>query len=211
MLGILIGASIGYGLWHDHQIVKNHVPYIPAPYVAPKVAKINLTVEQEKYLKIAYKEGLAVGFAEEVQALVCIESRAGEYGKHKYGIVSKHDRNKSFGRQSYGPTQFQLKTARSVIRDHPSLGFFPTDEHLLVALMTDMEFAIKITAVHYADLARKYGKFNGFLAYNKGPAGMKNGKDPMRYISQAKRYMATIVKPFNKGEYSVDKGPSSLN
>jgi hypothetical protein len=134
--------------------------------------------------KIVWAEGETIGYPETLLAIATIETKLGSYKKTDYGIVG--DTYAVFGDRSYGLCQVKLQTARFVLRTHPELGTFKTDEHLLVALITDNEFNAKVGARYYQMMLNRFGSWRqALIAYNAGPANAEKWRDPLNYADRA--------------------------
>lgn len=149
--------------------------------------------------KIVWAEGEAIGYPETLLAIATIETKLGSYKKTDYGIVG--DTYAVFGDRSYGLCQVKLQTARFVLRKHPELGTFKTDEHLLVALITDNEFNAKVGAKYYRMMLDRFGNWRqALIAYNAGPGNAKKWRDPLNYADRALK----VIKR-NRGNGTVTK------
>lgn len=145
-------------------------------------AEWNLNSDSE-IARIIWAEGVAIGYPETLLAIATIETKLGSYKKTDYGIVG--DTYAVFGDRSYGLCQVKLQTARYVLRKYPELGTFKTDEHLLVALITDNEFNAKVGARYYRMMVDRFGNWRqALIAYNAGPGNAKKWRDPLSYADR---------------------------
>lgn len=160
-----------------------------------------LTEEQRQLMSVAFEEGVQFTFPETVQAILLQETSAGINGP-------VGDLDKSVGKRSYCHMQLEVGTARDMIV-RLKLGEFKTDEELIAKLLTDDRFCIMIGA-RYFEWLLNY--FNGdyrmaVLAYNRGPGGAQDGKDPMDYVSGVLEHIKTHVRPFNAAYGNVVPKP----
>lgn len=138
---------------------------------------------QNEIYRIAYEEGLKVGHPETMVAIAFLETRGGTYKSTPQGVVG--DGFARFGQRSYGVMQVRIQTARDVLKRNPQLGTFPTDEHLLVALLTDSVFNIRVAALYFQMQIKRFGHWRtALVAYSAGPQNAKIGRDPMNYADQ---------------------------
>ena len=140
-------------------------------------------MSQDEIYRIAYEEGLKVGHPETMVAIAFLETRGGAYKSTPHGVVG--DGFARFGQRSYGVMQIRLQTAREVLRRNPQLGTFPTDEHLLVALLTDSVFNIRVAALYFQMQIKHFRHWRtALVAYGAGPQNAKIGRDPLNYADQ---------------------------
>lgn len=148
---------------------------------------------QRKILLTATIEGHRVGWPETVQAIAIQETHAGTYKWTRYGIVG--DRGAGFGQKSYGVMQVKIETAKDVLKRYPYLGSFETDEHLMVALLTDDEFNIRIAAHYFKMLYERFGDWRkAVTSYNAGPSNGAIGRDPNGYTDKIWRIIKDQVR-----------------
>lgn len=149
---------------------------LPTAWAAPGMSP-------EDIYRIAYEEGLKVGHPETLVAIAFLETRGGSYQATPHGVVG--DGFARFGRRAYGVMQIRIQTAREVLKRNPELGIFPTDEHLLVALLTDSVFNIRVAALYFQMQIKRFGHWRSALvAYGAGPQNAKIGRDPLNYADQ---------------------------
>lgn len=158
-----------------------------------KVAlKTRFTPDQERLLRIAYEEGEAIGWPETVQAILLQETTAGLNGPIG-------DLDRGFGRRSYCHMQIKLNAAKDVLRHYDDLGSFATDEELLVKLLTDDRFCIRMGARYFAIMTKLTQTWSeAVLAYNRGPTGAKSGKDPVNYLPGIREKIHTVIRPYQE-------------
>jgi hypothetical protein len=156
-----------------------------------------LTGEQVKLLNLAHHIGIEEDGEEHaamLQAIMMQESHAGNYGR--IGDV-----NADVGKRSYGVMQVKLITAYDVLKNYPEMGSFKTEESLIVKLVTDDAFNIRIASKHLMML-RKHTKRDAqaVMAYNTGlnKAMAHWYPEKFRYVRKVKRYLVHVVAPFNK-------------
>jgi hypothetical protein len=114
--------------------------------------------------------------------------------------------------KSLGPMQVQRETARFVgSTKYPDIFWrqfgtlTPTDEELTIALLTDLEFNIEIGCNYFHYLLVRYnGNWRkAILAYNRGPGGVEDGRDPNNYLSRVLGWMDTIARDVQKQNYTI--------
>lgn len=160
--------------------------------------KLDSSIEIPKsttILLIAYEEGKKINFPETIQAIVLQESSA---GKNLIGDISN-----GFGKRSYGVMQLKLGTAKYVLRhffkDH---FYFKTDEELLIKLVTDPVFNIKIGTQYFKMIYDNINVSNKNLRWVKSVArynaGHNTNLNNFQYVNKIKKRISTEVKPFNK-------------
>lgn len=164
-----------------------------------------LTQMQKHVLKNAYKYGSQIHFrnqtyGETLASIVYQESKAGAKTYQRNGLIVG-DRTRRGHFKSLGPMQVQLPAARDVERWYPSIfhGYFgsysPTDEELIVALLTDIDFNIQIGAAYFKKMIHiKKNWSQAILAYNRG--AYNDGTDPNQYVRKVKMWRLKIIKPF---------------
>lgn len=161
------------------------------------VTKSWLSPAQVELLKLAYDIGYADGGkqqAELMQALLLQESMAGELGRigHMTAPV---------GKRSYGVMQVKVSAARDVIASHPEFGRFQSDEELIVRLMGDDEFNMRVASKFLGMLRRNTLSVDeALVAYNIGLEGSKTVAEPVnfKYVQSVHSNMQGVVKPFNR-------------
>ena len=156
-----------------------------------------LTEEQIKLLNLAHHIGMEEDGAEQaalLQAILMQESHAGNYGR----IGDVHA---DVGKRSYGVMQVKLITAYDVLKNYPEMGNFKTEEGLIIKLVTDDEFNIRIASRHLLML-RKHTQRDAqaIMAYNTGlnKAMAHWYPEKFRYVRKVDRYLRYVVRPFNK-------------
>ena len=153
--------------------------------------------EQYELLQQAYYIGLEDGdesFAATLQAILLQETIAGQLGRigHMTAPV---------GKRSYGVMQVKVSAARDVLRKHKDLGKFRADEELIVALMTDDEFNIRVASKFLKHLQSKTNTMaEALVAYNIGlRASRKIAKpDEFKYVRRTQGNLNEVVNHFNK-------------
>lgn len=176
--------------------------------------EINLSVEQQRVLLLAFKEGKRFGFERTMQSLAFAETIAGRY--------NIGDTDQKVGERAYGVAQIKLSTARQVLakhrgfRKHPKYGLLKYDEQLITALMSDEEFNIRVAAYHLHDLYLKFkkdGKSNkraldlAIKAYN---CGLNRICANDKYLERVRLFRNTLIKEFNKRVTAGEINPVNL-
>lgn len=155
------------------------------------VKPYKLNNKQDHLMQIAREEGTAIGWPETVQAILLKESTAGLNGP-----IGDHING--FGKRSYCHMQVKIPAARHVLANYDDLGTFKTDEELLVKLLTDDRFCIRVGARYFELMYQSTKSWSkAVLAYNRGLGGARKGVDPMNYVSGVKERIKTLVKPYN--------------
>lgn len=136
-----------------------------------------------------------------MQSIAWQETRSGRGERGKYGIVGDRTTSKGkirpLGEKSYGVCQVRLSSAKDVLRKFPDLGSFKTDEELLVALMTDDRFNIRIATYHFKLQLNMFSMYTdswrrAVLAYNVGCGRVKKSGfkfDPNKYLDSICLYV----------------------
>lgn len=151
-------------------------------------------------VKTIWAEGEKIGYPETMLAIATQETKLGTYKDTNYGIVG--DTKASFGDRSYGLCQVKLLTARAVLKRHPEFGKFTTNEHLLVALIGDDEFNVRIAAAYFKMMIDRFDNWRqAIVAYNAGPSNAIKGRDPQNYANK----IGKIIRQ-NRAHGFVDKG-----
>jgi len=156
-----------------------------------------LSPEQYKLLELAHEVGLEDGdeqFAETLQAVLLQETIAGQLGRigHMTAPV---------GKRSYGVMQVKVSAARDVLRKHTEMGRFHSDEELIVALMTDDEFNIRVASKFLKHLQENTKSVAASLvAYNIGLRASRKIVKPnqFKYVVRTQRNLDEVVKRFNE-------------
>lgn len=156
-----------------------------------------LTDEQTQLLHSAYEIGFEDGgheHAEILQAVLLQETIAGQLGRigHMTARV---------GKRSYGVMQVKVSAARDVLKKHKHFGRFRSDEELIVALMTDDEFNMRIASKFLIFLGQKTDSVEAALvAYNIGLRASRKINDPeyFKYVVRTKRNLKEVVQHFNQ-------------
>ena len=147
--------------------------------------------DQERLLNIAYEEGELIGYPETIQGILLQETIAGQLGR-------MGDYHLGFGKKSYGVMQIRLDTARDMVRRNPELGSYKSDEDLLIRLVTDDEFNIRVGARYFQILMQQHpnaaqGWSRAVSAYNCGShCGVTS------YATKVSSHIRSNVKPFNR-------------
>lgn len=164
----------------------------------------SLSSNQKLCIELAYKHGNRVTwkgekFGETVASILFQESKA-NFKKYQSNGVVVGDGLLNGRPKSLGPMQVQLATARDLERWYPVLfklkfgPYSPTDEELIIALLTDIEFNIQCGAAYFQYLLNLKQDYNkAILAYNRGPAGKG---DPNDYVNKVKRWRKSVVVPY---------------
>lgn len=164
----------------------------------PKAAAASMPSPEEIY-RIAYNEGLKIGHPETMVAIAYQETRGGRYKFTPHGVVG--DSFARFGNRSYGVMQVKISAAREVLRRHPGLGTFPTDEHLLVALLTDHVFNIRVASLYFQMQLQRFRHWRtALVAYSAGPQNARLGRDPQNYAEQISRTIADVLPRLGYGK-----------
>lgn len=156
-----------------------------------------LTDEQAVLMQTAYEIGLADGgpeHAELLQAVLLQETIAGQLGRigHMTAPV---------GKRSYGVMQVKVSAARDVLRQHKQFGRFRSDEELIVALISDDVFNMRIASRFLLHLKEKtVSEDAALVAYNIGlRASRKIGKpEKFKYVVRTRRNLSEVVRHFNQ-------------
>lgn len=161
------------------------------------LSKSWLTTEQVHLLKLAFDIGYRHGGAQHaklMQSTLMQETIAGLLGR--IGHMSA-----PVGKRSYGVMQVKVSAARDVIRRHPEIGRFRSDEELIARLITDDQFNIRIASLHMTHL-RKYTETDAqaLMAYNLGLRASKRYKDhgSFSYVKGVRRFYEYVIMPFNR-------------
>ena len=155
-----------------------------------------LTPEQIDLLGMAYAIGYRDGgesHARLVQAVLLQETIAGLLGR--LGHLSA-----PLGKRSYGVMQVKVVAAHDVLRRHPDLGKFNTDDQLITRLITDDEFNIRVASAYLKFLRKNKGSDQqALVAYNIGLNAARRVMDPadFKYVQKVERYMAVLVPRYN--------------
>ena len=172
------------------------------------LAKSWLTEEQVNLLKLAYDIGSQDGgeqHASLLQSTLLQETIAGQLGRVGH-------RTAPVGKRSYGVMQVKVSAASDVLDDHPQLGLPPTEEELIVRLMTDDEFNIRVASKYLLYLRDKTSsEAAALVAYNMGLRGSKRFEvhEEVQYVKNINRYFETIVVPFNRKYLGLESSLSS--
>ena len=173
------------------------------------LAKSWLTEEQVGLLKLAYDIGYQDGgeqHASLLQSTLLQETIAGQLGRvgHRAAPV---------GKRSYGVMQVKVSAATDVLDEHPQLGVSHTDEELIVRLMTDDEFNIRVASKFLLFLRDKTSSdAEALVAYNMGLRASKRfeAHEDFYYVKSVNRYFESIVVPFNRKYLGHDSSIISL-
>ena len=161
------------------------------------LTKTWLTEEQLNLLQSAYEIGLADGgteHAEMLQAVLLQETIAGQLGRigHLTAPV---------GKRSYGVMQVKVSAARDILRKHKEFGRYRSDEALIVALMTDDAFNIRMASKLLLHLKQKTKSSDAALvAYNIGLRASRKISKPgaFKYVVRTNRNLTEVVQHFNQ-------------
>jgi hypothetical protein len=173
-----------------------------------QVYAVDLTQNQERILQLAYHHGSQIhyknqSYGETIAAIVYQETKAGAKRYQRNGIIVG-DKSRKGHYKSLGVMQIQIPAARDVFRWYPEIMFsyfgrpyYPTDEEIIVALLTDVYFNIEVgTAYFHKMLEMKKSWSGAILAYNRGVAN--DGTDPNNYVHLVKKWRLEIVLPLIK-------------
>lgn len=177
-------------------------------FLSTSAFSATLTEDQNNILKLAYHYGNEIHFENEtygetVASIIYQETKAGSVIYQKNGVIVG-DRSKRGHYKSLGVAQVQLPAVRDVFRWYPEIlysyfgrPYYPADEELIVALLTDDEFNIQIAAAYFRKMLeiKKYWS-KAILAYNRGLNN--NGKDPNNYVKKVKYWRKHIILPLIK-------------
>ena len=167
-----------------------------------------LTEEQVNLLKLAYDIGYQDGgeqHASLLQSTLLQETIAGQLGRVGH-------RTAPVGKRSYGVMQIKVSAALDTLGEHPQLGVVRTEEELIVQLMTDDEFNIRVASKFLLYLRDKTSSdAEALVAYNVGLRGSKRFEvhEDLQYVKSVNRYFETIVIPFNRKYLGLESSISS--
>ncbi len=161
------------------------------------LAKSWLTEEQVGLLKLAYDIGYQDAGEQHailLQSTLLQETIAGQLGRvgHRAAPV---------GKRSYGVMQIKVAAALDVLDGHPQLGASRTDEELIVRLMTDDAFNLRIASKFLLFLRNKTNSdAEALMAYNMGLRASKRfeAHEDFYYVKSITRYFESVVVPFNR-------------
>lgn len=127
-----------------------------------------LTDDQYSNLLIAREVGKEENLSLTLMSICMQETHCGEIGPVGHKSVG-------VGLRSYGLLQIKVSAARDVLKVHPELGEFDTDEELISKLLTDNWFNMTV-GKEYFKLLKKRGMSwrEAVTAYNLGPTGVKS-------------------------------------
>ena len=160
------------------------------------LTKAWLSDEQIALLKLAHEIGLADGGPEHariVQAVLMQETLAGKLGRIGHLTAG-------VGKRSYGLMQVKVVAARDVLRHYEGFGRFRTDEELIVRLMTDDEFNIRVASKFLRHLGRKTETTEQMLvAYNIGLRASRKVENAaeFKYVRNVASRLEAVIEPFN--------------
>ena len=132
--------------------------FLSAAQAKAETAPLNLgdliySEHQQVYSLIAYREGRKIGFPEIIQALIHQETLVDTYGD---GVGDKWQ---EFGKKVYGIAQVRIPTAREMLERYPDrfadddydfrIERLDTDEELLLELITNHAFNIRVASVYF--------------------------------------------------------------
>lgn len=176
-------------------------------------ARLELEPDQYYTLQIAYKYGSQIHYkgdtwGETAAAIVWQETKGG-WSKYKRNGVIVGDLDQHGVPKSLGRMQVQIPAARDVERWYPIIfqakfgEYSPTDEELIIALLTDVDFNIQTGVAYFRKMLElKNGNWSeAILAYNRGSGN--DGRDINNYIPMVKKWRKEIVQPFLKGDYII--------
>ena len=160
------------------------------------LAKTWLTQEQMELLQLAYTVGFEDGgheHAEILQAILMQETIAGLLGRMGHLTAP-------VGKRSYGVMQVKVIAARDVLNEFSEFGRFRADEELIVKLLSDDEFNLRVASKFLLQLSNRVGvPERALVAYNIGMRASYRIDDPtaFKYVLKTKNYLEEIVRPFN--------------
>lgn len=161
------------------------------------VGKVWLDSDQVRLLELAYRIGYADGGKQQaqlLQAILMYESRAG--ASPRIG-----DTHSPVGKRSYGIMQIKLITAFDVLKRHPRMRQYKTEEALIVRLVTDDEFNLQIASRHLQWLLR-HSEFpaQAVMAYNTGLSKARQHWYPQKfsYVRRIQQYLDEVIMPYNR-------------
>lgn len=161
------------------------------------LAKSWLTEEQVNLLKQTYDIGYQDGGEQHailLQSTLLQETIAGQLGRVGH-------RTAPVGKRSYGVMQIKVSAASDVLEGYPQLGTSLNDEDLIVRLMTDDEFNIRVASKFLLFLRDKTNSdAEALVAYNMGLRASKRyeAHEDFYYVKNVNRYFETVVIPFNR-------------
>lgn len=180
----------------------------------PALAKpIKLEMVQYASLSLAYKYGQQIIYKGErwgeTAASICWQESKGSFSKYTTNGVVLGDMNSKGKPKSLGGMQVQGPAARDVEKWYPIIfklkfgPYTPTDEELIIALLTDLDFNIQVGVAYFRKMLElKNGNWSeAILAYNRGSAN--DGQDPNDYVRKVKHWRKTVIRPFLRGEYEI--------
>lgn len=157
--------------------------------IEPELTENPFTERQTELLRIAYSEGEAVGWPETIQAILLQETSAGVHGP-------VGDRSLGFGERSYCHMQVKLAAAADVIKHFDDIPSFTTEEELLVALLTDDEFCIRVGARYFKLMLDRTNTWSeAVVAYNRGVAGSRLYGDVRGYLPKIRARIHEEIRP----------------
>ena len=160
------------------------------------LGKFWFTPDQLDLLGMAYTIGYQDGgetHAKLVQAVLLQETIAGQLGR--LGHLSA-----PMGKRSYGVMQVKVVAARDVLKRHPDLGTYHTDDQLITRLIADDEFNIRVASAYLKMLRRHTGSDRqALVAYNIGMHAARRVLDAgdFKYVRKVERYLASVVQRYN--------------
>lgn len=181
---------------------------IPEKTIWNPLAKSWLTEDQVNLLKLAYDIGDEDGgeqHANLLQSTLLQESIAGQLGRVGH-------RTAPVGKRSYGVMQVKVSAASDVLEEHAHLGLPSNEEELIVRLITDDEFNIRVASKYLLYLRDKTkSDAEALVAYNMGLRGSKRFEvhEEVQYVKNINRYFETIVIPFNRKYLGLESSLSS--
>ena len=153
-----------------------------------------LTKSQVKILSMAYTEGKRIGYPETIQAIIFLESSAGE---------NKQNLNDP----SYGVGHMKVATFKNLLKRHFNHSGFSDDEIPGVLKKND-RFAIYLTCLYFKSSVNFFRKryktkvwSRSVLSYNCGVTGVhENGlsNDPNDYVRKINSIIKNVIRPLNK-------------
>ncbi len=160
------------------------------------LSKAWLTSEQMSLLKLAYEVGFEDGgheHAELVQAILMQETIAGLLGRMGHMTAP-------VGKRPYGVMQVKVTASRDVLNEYSEFGQFRADEELIVKLLSDDEFNIRIASKFLLQLSNRVGLTErALVAYNIGLRSSYRIDAPQsfKYVVHTKSRLEDVVRPFN--------------
>ena len=153
-----------------------------------------LTPDQLSILNLAYSIGQKDNQGELLQSIVMQESHAG-------ALQLVGHKSQAVGKRSYGIAQIKVSAATDVLKRHPDLGFFNSDEELISKLLADNTFNLTVASKFLLILKQNSkSEAQAIVAYNLGLHGSLHVRNHQeyRYAKGVYANLYQVVRPFNK-------------